>query len=361
MHTPRPTLLAIGLLFVTAAWVGCADHELRTVEQRAPQAEAQAESEAPLVTETSASPSEASLSTTEPRRPALAGLVLDHQRKPVAAARVYAVSAAHGFMFYDSPTNVQVISGESDRFLLFFRKARNLSKGESRTDAEGRFAIPKLKKGPFHILAVHPERGVAVAGHVDQPNLDEPVEIVLNPPTFVEGTLRGMPGTGLMTHSRLSSTEQMPWQQLAIDEGQPLDPRDLVNVWVQPSVNIDKEGVFRVGPLPVGGTWELEVARAVPQRRFSAPLLKWPIVLEPGKTSKVEFDFGAGEKVDGQIVGPEGEALADVAVTLGRSTEGSSPQYGALTDKEGRYSVRGVPAGQYQLTAYRHAVATGFG
>ena len=134
-----------------------------------------------------------------------------------------------------------------------------------------------------------------------------------------------------------------------------------MNVWVRPTVNVDKEGRFRVGPLPIGGKWELEVAQAVPKRRFAAPLLKWPIALEAGQTTKVEFDFDAGEKVEGRIVGPEGEALEDVAVTLASAVEGDSRQYGALTGKDGQYSVRGVPKGQYHLTAYRHKVTSGFG
>lgn len=355
MYASRNNLPAMLSLLIAAVWSGCADPEVRTVEQRAP------EPETPVATQTAAPSSEETASPAQPPRPALAGVVLDHERKPVAGARVYAVSAPQGYIFYDSPTNIQAIGGESDRFLLFFRKSRNLSSGDSRTDADGRFAIPKLKKGAFNILAVHAERGFAVAGHVDQPNLDAPVEIVLSPPTFVEGTLRGMPATNILTHSRISSTEQMPWQKVVFNESQAWNPRDFVNVWVQPTVNIDKEGRFRVGPLPMGGTWELEVAQAVPKRRFAVPLLKWPIALESGKTTKVEYDFGSGEKVEGRIVGPEGKALADVAVTLASSAEGDSRQYGALTDKEGHYNVRGVPKGQYHLTAYRHKLTSGFG
>ncbi len=355
MYASRNNLPAILSLLIAAVWAGCAEQEIRTVEQRAP------EPEAPVTTETTTPSSVESASPAKPHQPALVGVVLDHERKPVAGARVHAVSAPQGYIFYDSPTNIQATGGESDRFLLFFRKSRNLSSGDSRTDADGRFAIPKLKKGAFHILAVHPERGFAVAGHVDQPNLDAPVEIVLSPPTFVEGTLRGMPATGLLTHSRLSPFEQMPWQKMLSSENQAWNPSDFVNVWVQPTVKIDKEGRFRVGPLPVGGNWELEVAQAVPKRRFAAPLLKWPIALESGKTTKVEYDFGSGEKVEGRIVGPEGEALADVAVTLASSVEGDLRQYGALTGKDGQYSVRGVPKGQYHLTAYRHKVTSGFG
>jgi hypothetical protein len=79
--------------------------------------------------------------------------------------------------------------------------------------------------------------------------------------------------------------------------------------------------------------------------------------LEPGKVNRLEVDLTKGSEVAGQVRGPRGEPLEDVAVLL-RSGGERPYEYGAITDPDGKYRLAGLPEGSYTLEAKRWARRT---
>jgi hypothetical protein len=100
----------------------------------------------------------------------------------------------------------------------------------------------------------------------------------------------------------------------------------------------------------------------------SAGRLLFTVALKPGPAATfvrdvraegaVELDFElSGAEIAGRLFGPDGQAVAHAPITLvpevsGSETELSLPSY-ALSDEQGRFVLRGVPAGSYRLAAGR--------
>ena len=117
--------------------------------------------------------------------------------------------------------------------------------------------------------------------------------------------------------------------------------------------------------MPYGGKWLLQTQQYLPALSFGATLFSAPIEVEAGATATFNLDLTKGSQLTGQVLDPEGKPAEHVAVTLrvNAPTE-STPlgtQYGALSDKEGKYTIRGAPEGKYELTAQRWAPRVGPG
>jgi hypothetical protein len=286
----------------------------------------------------------------------LTGEVVDHLHQPVQGATVYAVHAAGGFITYAGADQVNVFGGSMDRTFLFFKKTRNLSTGEIKTTEQGRFSFSRLKKGRFHLLVVHPERGMQVVPSVKMPNADDPARIVLQPPNFVHGKIIG----ASVASGTLRTEQPMPWQPKA-QADEEVDFENMPRVWIEPRFKIEQDGAYRAGPLPLDGVWTLELDKPVPKRRFIAKLLSMPVHVRAAEETPFNLDFGVGEKIQGQIRGPDKKPLADVAVEVSSEKDGLTHRYGALTNPEGEFTIRGIPSGSYALAAYRHVVSKGPG
>ncbi len=311
-----------------------------------------------------------------PSKPAplnmLKGRVLDHEQKPVTSAKVYAVRADEGFMFYGGPDHVHTYARD-EKVLFLFTKYNGRGSGDGTTDDQGHFDIKGLHAGRFNLLAVHKDRGVVVKTEVEQPNADDGVDLVLAPPTFIEGTITGLVSKDRKLYGYFEFPGMMPWQ---IPWQTPFGASRSF-ILVRPSVDIATNGTFRVGPLPAGGPWALSFYEIITKRSFGATLLKVPVSAQTGKTTQFNLDLIKGPKLTGRIRGPQGEPLKDVAVSVTPASASGSifsrfaalfpggdlivPQYGAVTDQDGNYTIAGFPAGSYSLEAKRHAPRTGFG
>lgn len=286
------------------------------------------------------------------------GRVLDHQGRPAPSAKVLVALDGVGGIGYWGSEDTHVW-GPDEKILWFFTKRNGRGSAEATTDADGRFRIKGLKSGKFSLLAVHPERGMAVVTAVDQPNAGNPLEVILQAPTFVEGSVKEFLGRKDGLFVTLACVSGFPWQQREEEGDQGgMRPR---RIHVSPWASIKEDGQFRLGPLPVGGRWSVQVYRSVPKRRFWALLLQLPIDVDLGRTAEFRFYSDKGLQLAGQVVGPEGEALSDATVTLRRPRDEFEEVYGALTDKDGRYVIRGLPEGDYKLGALRHAIVSGPG
>lgn len=297
------------------------------------------------------------------------GRVVDHEGQAVPSAKVYVAAADNGYINYQRPDDVFVYA-KTERFLFIFPKRNGRRSGEATTDANGRFEILGLKAGKYNVLAAHPERGAGIQPAVSQPNKDSPVEIKLAPPTFVRGAIPGLVAPGLRVNGYCSYV----FVQRSVDPetlpvgASPPESEWYQNISISPGFDLNDSGKFQVGPLPLSGEYLLSVYQVVPKRNFSATLLQRPVSVEPGKTTLVNIDLSEGERLAGQVTGPEGKSLADVAITVSLAAGkpdagpyGGMSELGALTDADGHYTIRGLPPGTHALTAKRWLPRTGLG
>jgi hypothetical protein len=225
-----------------------------------------------------------------------------------------------------------------------------------------------MRKGAVNVLAVHDQRGIGVKVNVQQPNPDQPVDITLAPPTFLDGKITGLAKTTPYVWGGLTPQGELPWDSKILVGHHGVD--------VSPRIVLSDTGTFRVGPLPMGGKWRLSIEQSIRRRNFAAPLLIQNVALEPGTTKNLEIDLTKQPSVTGRVLGPKGEPLDNVSVTVFDATPhvGDMPVsaymtpymmspsvYGTVTDDEGNYAIPGPPPGKYQLAARRHAVRVGGG
>lgn len=267
------------------------------------------------------------------------GRVLDSTgQRPVAGARVVAVRAGQGFISYGGPDAVFTYAPD-EKILFFFTKRNGRGSGKTITDAEGGFVIKGLKAGKYNLLVVHAQDGIIIIPDATQPNQGEPLEITLPPPTFVEGTIKGVVSEASWPSCHLSCEQKTP------------------QVYADAWVALDRDGKFRTGPLLPDRKWTLTADRYVQKRNFFATLLKLPVEVETGKTNRVDVDLSGGLKVSGVVRGPKGEALDEVSV-VARSKSEPVREYGTLTGSDGRYTIAGLSEGDYVLEAKRWARRT---
>jgi len=163
-------------------------------------------------------------------------------------------------------------------------------------------------------------------------------------PTLLELEIRGLPPAVTPLRGLLRSTSGQHGARQAVARG----------------FMVRGDGTHRVGPLPAGGSYVLQLVQPVPGRGFSATLLAQRFEVEPGKTNRVRIDLNEGVEVSGTIEGPDGEPLAEVAVTAASPTD-REVQRGALTGRDGRFRLNVPKEGAYLLTAQRWLPRTGPG
>lgn len=278
-----------------------------------------------------------------------------NKEAPVPNATVAVVDVKEGFLMYGGPTEVFVHAPE-EKVLLFFTKANESRSATVFTDSEGRFVIQGLKPGKYHVLVVHSERGMAIVRDVEQPNTGDGLEAILEPPTFLEGSIHGLNASTTPIMGGLGRRQDSITRD-GFESGFP------TMMMFNPRFSIASDGSFHVGPVPSSGEWTLSLSQPVARRNFLVTVLKLPVTLSAGASNKFEFDFTKGAQVVGQVVGPTGEPLAEAAVSVCTpdSDEPSGHEYGALTGSDGRFLLSGIPDGTYELKANRWLPRTGVG
>jgi hypothetical protein len=291
------------------------------------------------------------------------GRVLDHAGQPVTGATVVVAEAESGFISYSGPDSIFAF-GADEKILFFFTKRNGHASGRGMTDTKGRFVLEGLKPGKFNLLAVHAEKGITVVHGVEQPNQGNPVDVRFEPPTFVEGTIKGLPVNEPIRMGSLTSDKERgrvvlhPFVQLTPQElsGRTAPGEGKEMLIIDGPIPSDVRA-FKAGPILADASWTLRFEQFVRKRGFSAPILELPLGIESGKTTKVEVDLTTGAKVSGLISGPEGKPLEYVSVVV-RSKSERPHGYGSVTGADGNYTIAGLPEGEYTLEAKRWAVRT---
>lgn len=276
----------------------------------------------------------------------LKGAVLSADRQPVAGAALAFAHELDATICYSGGAVVAAVE----------RRAREMPgvppppgriAGNATTDELGRFSFDGLAPGRYVIVAVHPEHGVAILPDLAPAPTSlaatAATEITLARPTHLLATLKH---SGFDPKAGYINLEcESPW------------PNVQLSLRMEPTATPDE---FTVGLIPPGCEWRLVVWGRNMSRAYSVPLRSAPVAIEPGRRNHLALDFRSGELLTGRVIGPAGEPLADVAV---RAVDAASPRaaYGVFTDAEGRYTITGLPAGDYELEAVRHCLRSEIG
>jgi len=127
----------------------------------------------------------------------------------------------------------------------------------------------------------------------------------------------------------------------------------------------DAEGKFRLGPLDPGKSYTVKV-----RAEGFAPAEQTVSGLEPHATrGGVTVALSRGQAVTGVLVDPSGNAIRDASIEIrpaptGRGqmmqimdADAASTLFDGASDEEGRFAVRGLPAGTFDLEVRRSGFA----
>lgn len=267
----------------------------------------------------------------------IAGRVLDANGAPVADARVLAAENTVARIFYSTPKGAFATSAsEADPEL----GTDGHLTGEARTDADGKFAIHELRKARYTLFAIDEKRGFAT--RLDCATDAKPLDLTLAPGATIEGEFKGF------VHDATKHVLQ-------------LKPRaPTANITFSPDVEYTKDGHFSFGPLPQVDGWNVSLTEWVMDRAFSSTLITVPVQTKSGTTARVVLDFAAGEALSGFVRGAHGEPLANVAVVAHKQIVDGNER-GAVTDEEGRFTLRGLERGAWTLEARRWTMRASIG
>jgi hypothetical protein len=232
------------------------------------------------------------------------------------------------------------------------------AEGDATTDAEGRFEVTGLGKGPFIVRAFAAENGskierrdpkawVARAEHV-QPD-QRALELVLRAPLSISGRVADKRGDAVAKF-RVSAREQT---------GGPIP--GLGGETRNASVD-DAEGRFTVEGL-TPGTWFVEaLAEGYPRSAPVEVLIRADATPEP-----LQIVLARGGAVSGVVHDPSGQPLAgaEVALKLSMSEvmsnlranedgDGADLTFSARSDAQGRFRLSGLEPGQRLIVARRN-------
>lgn len=292
------------------------------------------------------------------------GVVHDKDGRPVRQANVIVISSETGFIRWQDCEKAGSSFGSDEVWADESRWATSVARtgaAIARTDKEGRFHFKGLRVGSFVLLAAHPEKGILIVRDLSsEANADNALTLILPPPTFVEGKISGyIKGkTGFwqraeeMVHVNLDGDYTFSRLSPKRRDGQ-------YALSLQPRTKIADEGTFRVGPLPCGGRMQLRITRWDGKLFQETVLLNATLDVPEKETTRFEYDLTANHVVSGTLRNEEGKPIADAAVHLDFTiTEDNSlgvSRLGAVTDDKGRFAVRGVPPGTYNLSTHRMA------
>lgn len=259
------------------------------------------------------------------------GRVLDSDGNPASGATVAVADTTHGYILQmmDISSSEQI-----DGFAWFVIHSGRA--GKDRTNDAGEFTIRGLRPGTYNLVAMHAEKGASLLQDVDVSDDARPLDLKLDPPTYAEGTVKGLSLPVGIFGARCS----------LVPEGLP------ANMVFRYAVDLSDENPFRVGPLPPAKRWRLVVGKPVPRQGYLATILDAPF-----KAGKLEVDLNSGTQFSGEVRGPKGKPLGGVSV-LAKPLADAGPTIGAVSGVDGKYTVRGLAPGQYELVALRHAMRT---
>lgn len=194
-----------------------------------------------------------------------------------------------------------------------------LSSGSCKLDAEGRFTVGGLRPGRHEVHVYHESLWLGPLPAVDAPATD--VRIVIPDTGLLQGTLEGVSG-------------EEGWRVGVIDAG--TGRMAYSGDWTP----VAPDGTWTVEGVPRTGPWVVTARRNVPDDRYAR---SQPV--EAGRTGIV-LRLATGARIEGRVE-REGRVLPGCGV----SARAAGWVSGTACDEQGRFTLRGLPPGTYDLTS----------
>ncbi len=260
------------------------------------------------------------------------GVVVDDRGSPVAGARVILGELGRATLFYNTPEEMFVgTPGLSEIETKQFSALLS-------TDASGRFAVDGLAAGEYSLIAADPARGVATATLRLERDVPLSARLVLQPPAFVIGSVEG-----LAFDSRVNVLELKPRNAAA-------------NISMIPRLAQEQDSwSFRSAALPAVREWKLIGTQVVLEQDFRATLFNVSLDAPPGQETTLHVRLDEGSVVSGRVLDASGAAVRNVSV-VAQSDQQPTCEFGAVSDADGRYRIRGLNAGTWRLEALRYGM-----
>ena len=248
--------------------------------------------------------------------------------------------------------------GEDTKILGFFTKRNSMHFCQTMTDGDGRFTLENFAAPDegWNIMAGDSQKGFALQiGILPKDYAGEPLKLEIDKPAFVKVTLPTPTGKtyplGLGLAMTLPKTAAEPARAVTSDE-EAEERAVRVFYWSQDMWNLTAGKVVRIGPLPAGATYSVTATMSKPGLSYQPMVAARTVVTEAGQTKDLSLAASTGAALTGRVTDNDDKALANVNVKI-EAADGVI--LGALTDDDGKYDIRGVPAGTHQLELLRHA------
>lgn len=195
------------------------------------------------------------------------------------------------------------------------------------TDAEGAFVVGDLTPGLFSIEAQHPRLGTIGSRMVEVPARD---------------VVFALPASGVVRGRAVDAQSREPVRRLDVTVISAGEDRS----WQRKGTVDEASGAFVVEDVPEG-----EVSVGVTAEGYANASVPDITVLADAEPAEVEVELRADRAVTGQVTNENGAPVQ--AHVTGESKDGRGS---ATSDADGRYELRGLPAGEIEV----RAVARGY-
>lgn len=226
------------------------------------------------------------------------------------------------------------------------------------TDANGHFvlrdfAVPDER---WLIAAGDAEHGYALQARINPAHFaSQPLRLELEQPGFIQLSTPKSP-EGMRVYIRVGlADEPVPRDGDRSTETEEEDLSERVVFRSEALWREDAGKERRLGPLPGGQRYKVTAQGSSSRLPYPAVLFERLMELAPGATAEVTLEPQEGAIVSGQVTSSEDKPLDKVNVKV-RTADGLL--IGAVSDKEGKYELRGVPPGTHTLQLLRHAKRT---